>query len=773
MWTPTIALKSDGATYRWIPDTSLIGEEHRIRSVEALVGGCGVRSKGGSVAEGKRSRAVSIAVAAATMVSSILATLPLADAAVSGPPAVLIPTSGAYFGSWVAPRAGESRADAIVRVESQIGRRFAIDHQYYKWDSNFPGAHEAWTVGQGRIPFLNWKAQRQNGQAITWSRIASGAEDAAIIARADAIEAFGVPVYLSLHHEPEDDLATWGTPAEYAAAFRHVVDVFRAQGVDNVAFVWTMMAWTFDPRSGKPIEDYYPGDAHVDLIGSDGYNFYPTKPGSTWNSFQTVFQPTQDFAVRHAKPWMAVEWGAQEDPAVPGRKGQWIIDALATAKTWPELKGLIYFDEIKDGRPWITDSSSSSMAGYAQMGADAYLHPEGATSPQDAGPTIALTSPQADSTVMGVVALEADALDSEGVAQVEFFAGGASVGVDPDGRDGWRLDWDSSTVPDGVANVWAEVTDSVGQTSSTGVGVLVDNLGPSISLTAPTEGAVVSGIVNLTATAIDDVGLEGVEFTVDGTSIGIDSDPHDGWSIPWDTTTHAAGTVLVEATVTDTAGRESQASVGLMVADPMTPPAVMMVVGSPGSLLMGEISIRDRLTSDGFAVNFFDDDTVEASDTNGAAFVLVTSTVDSNVLGSTLRYVQQPVWVSKPWLLDDMKMTGRTANVDYGTNSSESVVIARDSHPLAAGLSGSVLVTPSNKVKSFGAPRPSAIVIATSVGAPTTFVYQPGAEMVGGEGAAGCRLAMSVFRNAPVSFTPDAWAMFDAATRYAASGCGA
>ena len=55
-----------------------------------------------------------------------------------GPPAVLIPTSGIYFGSWVAPRDDESPAQAIERVEGQIGRRFAIDHQYYRWDSVFP-----------------------------------------------------------------------------------------------------------------------------------------------------------------------------------------------------------------------------------------------------------------------------------------------------------------------------------------------------------------------------------------------------------------------------------------------------------------------------------------------------------------------------------------------------------------------------------------------------------------------------------------------------------
>ena len=200
-------------------------------------------------------------------------------------------------------------------------------------------------------------------------------QDATIIARAQAVKAFGSPMYLTFHHEPEDDLAAWGTAADYVAAFRHVVNVFRAQGVENVAWVWTMMSWTFDPRSGRSPESYYPGNGYVDLVGSDGYNFYPGRTGVKWDPFSTVFQPTEDFALRYDKPWMAVEWGAQEDPAVPGRKAQWITDALATAKTWPQLKGLIYFDEDKD-YPWITDSSASSMASYARIASDAYLRPE-------------------------------------------------------------------------------------------------------------------------------------------------------------------------------------------------------------------------------------------------------------------------------------------------------------------------------------------------------------------------------------------------------------
>ena len=254
----------------------------------------------------------------------------LAYPAVLSPPAI---PATAYFGARIEPLSGESQNDAVLRVESQIGRRFAIDHYYYQWTDSFPNAAQTWTVGQGRTPFINWKAGG------SWSAIANGSQDAVINAHADAIKSFGYPIYLSFHHEPENDLGSFGSPSDYAAAFRHIVDVFRARGVSNVAFVWTMMAWTMNPSSGRNAMDYYPGDAYVDYVGADGYNWYPGRAGDDWTSFRDIFTDTNAFAIAHNKPWMVVEFGAQEDPAVPGRKAQWLLDALATAKSWPSLKG--------------------------------------------------------------------------------------------------------------------------------------------------------------------------------------------------------------------------------------------------------------------------------------------------------------------------------------------------------------------------------------------------------------------------------------------------
>src|SRR4029079_5345638 len=109
----------------------------------------------------------------------------------------LFPSNGIYMGAFVGPRGGESQSDALVRVESQIGRKFAIDHYYYQWTDSFPNAAQASTVAQGRIPFINWKAGAR------WSTTPNGSQAATITARAEAIKNFGSPVYLSFHHEPE------------------------------------------------------------------------------------------------------------------------------------------------------------------------------------------------------------------------------------------------------------------------------------------------------------------------------------------------------------------------------------------------------------------------------------------------------------------------------------------------------------------------------------------------------------------------------------------
>jgi hypothetical protein len=298
-------------------------------------------------------------------------------AAAPGYPAALLPAHGAYFGSHVQPRTGETKYTAIQRVEDAIGRRFAVDRIFYTWNNAFPSAYETWTAGQGRIPYISWKPSTSAGP-IPWATIASGEVDAEIVARALAVKAWGKPMYLTFHHEPEDDVSTYGSEQDYVAAFRHIVDVFRAEGVTNVAWAWTMTSWSFTSSEATA---FYPGDDVVDFIGVDAYNWYPGKPGTQWRSLAQVLGPGHTFATAHGKPIVVAEYGCQEDPAVPGRKAQWFVDELSTLKSWTDVKAVLYYDSYKI-YPWVTDSSPSALEAYASLGQDAYLNPSASsTSP--------------------------------------------------------------------------------------------------------------------------------------------------------------------------------------------------------------------------------------------------------------------------------------------------------------------------------------------------------------------------------------------------------
>jgi hypothetical protein len=280
-------------------------------------------------------------------------------------PRSLLPKRGVFFGARVEAEGGETLTDALRRVEREIGRRFAIDHAYYSWGARIPTSHQRWDVNHGRIPFVNWRS------GYPWAKIADGSHDGWIRARADAFEAFGDPIFLTFHHEPENDVSHFGSPQDFARAFRHIVSIFRDRGADNVAFVWTMMSWSFNPRSGRDPNAYYPGNRYVDFVGADGYNWYPGKPGTEWTTFREIFRDVNRWSIRHRKPWMVVEYGCQEDRSVPGRKARWFRRALAAAKDWRRLKALMYFD-VDEDYDWTTDTSSSSLTAYRAIANSTY-----------------------------------------------------------------------------------------------------------------------------------------------------------------------------------------------------------------------------------------------------------------------------------------------------------------------------------------------------------------------------------------------------------------
>jgi hypothetical protein len=293
---------------------------------------------------------------------------PAAAATLSKPK---VPSSGAYFGGWTQPRGAETRQDAVAHFESQIGRKLAFDHQYYRWNDTLPTVQETWDVAGGRIPFVSWRAQRKDDTMVKWSSIAGGAQDAWIAAQADRIRDFGHPMFMVFNHEPYQQSTTgWGTPAEFAAAWRHVVDIFRAHGATNVAWVLVLTAW--DYKVTGRAQSFYPGDTYVDWLAADPYNFF-TRDG-VWRELSLVADGFATWGADKKKPKMIAEWGTEEDPATPGRKAQWFNNARAWLKTQPAIKAVSYYNS-NVAYPWWIDTTTSSLTAYKTLATDTWFTP--------------------------------------------------------------------------------------------------------------------------------------------------------------------------------------------------------------------------------------------------------------------------------------------------------------------------------------------------------------------------------------------------------------
>jgi RHS repeat-associated protein len=131
------------------------------------------------------------------------------------------------------------------------------------------------------------------------------------------------------------------------------------------------------------------------------------------------------------------------------------------------------------------------------------------------GPITSVAAPLGGSTVRGTAPFSAAASDDGRVDKVEFLVNGAVIATDTSAP--FDINW--STTTNGPKTLTVRATDNAGNvTTSDAVTVTVDNTGsPTTSLTAPANGASVSGTTAVSASASDDTAVSRVEFFLNGT----------------------------------------------------------------------------------------------------------------------------------------------------------------------------------------------------------------------------------------------------------------
>jgi trehalose-6-phosphatase len=214
-------------------------------------------------------------------------------------------------------------------------------------------------------------------------------------------------------------------------------------------------------------------------------------------------------------------------------------------------------------------------------------------------PTVSITAPSSGATVSGSVQVTASASDDVGVAGVQFYLDGSTLGAEVTASP-FAVSWNTTAASNGAHTLTATARDAAGNnTTSAGVTVTVSNTvadttPPSVAITAPGSGATVSGSVQMTAGASDNVGVVGVQFYLDGSTLGaeVTASP---FAVSWNTTTTSNGAHTLTANARDAAGNNTMsAGVTVTVANTVidtTPPTVSITAPSSGATLSGSMQV--------------------------------------------------------------------------------------------------------------------------------------------------------------------------------------
>lgn len=242
----------------------------------------------------------------------------------------------------------------VYQLESEIGRRLDIVHWYMSWSTPYDVSMVESAMAGGRLPLITWEP---DGQSL--AGIAAGTYDGILRAFADGVKATPGTVYVRPFPEMNGNWEPWnGDPTLFVKAWRHMVDVFRQQGADNVRWVWCPNVTDEPNTPANAMENYYPGSAYVDVLGLDGFNWGTSQSWSQWQSFQQIFaRPYARVTALGPQPVWIVEVASTSSG---GDKATWVTNMLAD-NALPRVKALVWFNQNKE-TDWRLDNSPAVLA---------------------------------------------------------------------------------------------------------------------------------------------------------------------------------------------------------------------------------------------------------------------------------------------------------------------------------------------------------------------------------------------------------------------------
>jgi hypothetical protein len=236
----------------------------------------------------------------------------------------------------------------------------------------FPTADIAESWSEGALPMITLEPIVKNSDSgqPTMGQIASGDYDTQLTAWAQAAASQNMAFVLRFAQEMNGNWYSWSdgefgnAPGDYVAAWRHVHDLFDANGAKQTIWNWSVNR--VDTLPNKDLARVYPGDDYVDWVGISGY--YRQDDG-TAPSFNGTFGMTLAALKRLAPKKLVIlsEVGAGTTEA---NRVAWINDFFAQLLNHPEVIGFDWFNDFKSGGDWRIGYSTATEQAFAAGVAD-------------------------------------------------------------------------------------------------------------------------------------------------------------------------------------------------------------------------------------------------------------------------------------------------------------------------------------------------------------------------------------------------------------------
>jgi len=169
---------------------------------------------------------------------------------------------------------------ALHRFEAATGQRSACVYFSNEWGNGraFPLATASWIHAEGRIPYIRLMLRSTSDQYVaepvfTLERIARGDFDSNLAAWGRAAHTFATPLIVEYGTEANGQWFSWNGfwhgrsangPALFRAAYRHIVQVIRGAGANNITCVFRLNVDDDPQVAWNRFENYYPGDDVID-----------------------------------------------------------------------------------------------------------------------------------------------------------------------------------------------------------------------------------------------------------------------------------------------------------------------------------------------------------------------------------------------------------------------------------------------------------------------------------------------------------------------------